>query len=94
MSTRWNRFYRSQLQDKELKALVETELENLRIGAKIAKLREKARLTQAKLAAKSGMASSKISAIENSPQNLTVGTLIKIAQAANKKLDIRFLSIA
>lgn len=94
MSTRWNRFYRSQLQDEELKALVETELENLRIGAKIAKLRGKARLTQAKLAAKSGMASSKISAIENSTQNLTVGTLIKIAQATNKKLDIRFLSTA
>ena len=88
--TRWERFYRKQMEDKELKALVEQELEALRIGEKIAALREQEGLTQTKLAAKAGMPSSKISAIENSPLNLEVATLVRIAHAANRKLKISF----
>ncbi|MBI4442920.1 MAG: helix-turn-helix transcriptional regulator [Acidobacteria bacterium] len=88
--TRWNRFYQKQMEDKEFKALVEEELEVLRIGAKIAALREEEGLTQTKLAARAGMPSSKISAIENSPHNLEIATLIRIARAANRKLRIDF----
>lgn len=90
MPTRWNRFYKRQLDDERLKTLVEEELASLRIGAQIAKVREEEKLTQTKLAARAGMPSSKISAIENSPKNLTVGTLVRIARAANRKLKIRF----
>ncbi len=88
--TRWNRFYREQLEDKKLKTLVEQELEAMRIGEKIAALREEEGLTQTKLAAKAGMPSSKISALENEPQNLEIATLIRIARAANRKLRISF----
>ena len=88
--TRWNRFYQKQMEDEEFKALVEEELEVLRIGAKIAALREEEGLTQTKLAAKTGMASSKISALENSPHNLEIATLIRIARAANRRLEINF----
>ena len=88
--TRWNRFYQKQMEDKELKALVEEELEVLRIGAKIAALREEEGLTQTKLAARTGMPSSKISALENSPHNLEIATLIRIARAANRRLEINF----
>ena len=88
--TRWNRFYQKQMEDKELKALVEEELEVLRIGAKIAALREEEGLTQTKLAARAGMPSSKISAIENSPHNLEIATLVRIARAANRELKISF----
>ena|SRR3989338_7281187 len=88
--TRWNRFYEKQIEDKELKALVEEELEVLRIGAKIAALREEEGLTQTKLAARAGMPSSKISAIENSPHNLEIATLVRIARAANRELKISF----
>jgi DNA-binding XRE family transcriptional regulator len=91
MSTRWDRFYQRKLQDKEIKALVEAELQALQIGVKIAKLREEEKLTQTRLASRAGMPSSKISAIENSTPNLTVSTLIKIAQAANRKLEIHFV---
>ena len=87
---RWNRFYEKQMEDKELKALVEEGLEVLRIGAKIAALREEEGLTQTKLAAKTGMPSSKISAIENSPHNLEIATLVRIARAANRELKISF----
>lgn len=88
--TRWNRFYQKQLEDKKLKALVEQELEALRIGEKIARLRDEEGLTQTKLAAKAGMPSSKISVIENAPQNLEIVTLLKIARAANRRLKISF----
>ena len=90
MKTRWNRFYQKQLEDQELKALVEQELEALHIGAQIAALRKQEGLTQTKLAARAGMPSSKISAIENSPQNLEIATLVRIARAANRKLKITF----
>ena len=88
--TRWNRFYHKQLRDKKLKALVEQELEALRIGEKIAALRQEEGLTQTKLAAKAGMPGSKISAIENEPQNLEIATLVRIAHAAKRKLKISF----
>jgi transcriptional regulator with XRE-family HTH domain len=88
--TRWNRFYEKQMEDQEVRALVEEELEVLRIGAKIAALREEEGLTQTKLAARAGMPSSKISAIENSPHNLEIATLVRIARAANRELQISF----
>jgi len=86
---RWKRFYREQLRDEELKALVEQELDALRIGEQIARLRREKVLTQTRLAARAGMPASKISAIENSPHNLELSTLVRIAFAANKKVKIR-----
>ena len=88
--TRWNRFYENQLEDKKFKAMVEHELEVLRLGKKIAALREEEGLTQTKLAARAGMPSSKISAIENSPKNLEIATLVRIARATDRKLKISF----
>lgn len=90
MNTRWNRFYRAQLKDQELKKLVEQELVSLRLGVQIARLRKEEGLTQTRLAARAGMPSSKISAIENSPQNLELSTLVKIALAANRKVKVSF----
>ena len=88
--TRWNRYYRKQMQDKEFKALVEQELASLRIGARLAAVREEEGLTQTRLAARAGMASSKVSAIENQPQNLELGTLVRLALAANRKIKVTF----
>jgi len=88
--TRWNRFYEKQLENKKLRAMVEQELEGLRIGKQIAALRKQAGLTQTKLAAKAGMPSSKISTIENNPKNLEIATLVRIARATNRKLRISF----
>lgn len=88
--TRWKKFYEAQMEDEELRALVEEELEALNIGEKIAKLREEKGLTQTRLAARAGIAASKVSAIENAPQNVEIATLIRIARAANKKLKINF----
>ncbi len=91
-ATRWEKFYESEMEDKELSALVEEEIEALRIGEKIAELRKESGLTQTRLAARAGIAASKVSAIENNPQNVEVATLIKLARAANKKVRISFVS--
>ena len=88
--TRWNRYYQRQLEDRKFKALVEQELAGLRIGAQLAAVREEEKLTQTQLAARAGMASSKVSAIENQPQNLELGTLIKLAHAARRKVKVTF----
>jgi hypothetical protein len=50
VATRWNRFYEKQMEDEGLRKLVERELENLELGVQIAKLREKEKLSQTKLA--------------------------------------------
>jgi DNA-binding XRE family transcriptional regulator len=88
--SRWKRFYRKQMENKKLRALVEQELAMLEIGEKIAALREEEGMTQTHLAARAGMPSSKISAIESAPHNLEIATLVRIARAANRKLKIRF----
>ena len=93
MKTNWDKFYDEQMQNKQFAALVEDELAKLRIGSEIASMREEERLTQTALAARAGMPSSKISAIEAAPRNLTLETLIRIARAANRRLEIKFTSV-
>lgn len=46
MPTRWDRFYKRQLEDEKLKVLVEEELAALRVGAQIAKVREEGKITR------------------------------------------------
>jgi len=91
MRTRWNRFYKNQMEDERLRELVERELENLQLGVQIAKLREEEKLSQTKLAARADMSAPKISAIENEPRNLTIATLIRVAHALGSKVEIRLV---
>ncbi len=91
MATRWNRFYKKRMEDERLRQLVERELENLQLGIQIAKLREEEKLSQTKLAAMADMSAPKISAIENEPRNLTIGTLIRVAHALGSKVEIKFV---
>lgn len=91
MGTRWNRFYKKQMEDECLRELVERELENLQLGVQIAKLREEEKLSQTKLAARAEMSAPKISAIENEPRNLTIATLIRLAHALGSKVEIRLV---
>jgi transcriptional regulator with XRE-family HTH domain len=79
------------MEDEGLRKLVERELENLELGVQIAKLREKEKLSQTKLAALADMSAPKISAIENEPRNLTIATLIRVAHALGSKVEIKFV---
>ena len=91
MTTRWKRFYRKQMEDEKLRELVESELENLQLGVQIAKLRAEENLSQTKLAAKAEMSAPKISAMENEPRNLTIGTLIRVAHALDSRVEIKLV---
>ena len=77
MATRWDRYYKRQLEDPEMKKLVEQELAALNIGVQIARLRAERHLTQTQLAAKAGMSAPKISAIESSTKNVELATALE-----------------
>ncbi len=91
MTTRWNRYFRQQMENKRLRTLVERELESLRLGVQIARLREQEKLSQTKLAALAEMSAPKISAMENEPQNLTLATLIRVANALGSRVEIKLV---
>jgi transcriptional regulator with XRE-family HTH domain len=79
------------MRDPELRRLVEEELKALRVGSEIARLRVRCRLSQAELASRAGMSPPNLSRIENSPgQNLTLGTLVRLARAMDRDVAIRF----
>lgn len=61
----------------------------VRMAIQIARARERARLTQAQLARAVGTTQSVISRIERADQNLTLGTLSKIADALHRSLFIQ-----
>jgi transcriptional regulator with XRE-family HTH domain len=93
MATRWNRYFEQQLEDPEMKDLVERELAALRLGATIAKMRETRNLTQTQLAALAGMSASKISAIETGPKNVELATVIRIATALGYQFRPEFVPV-
>jgi transcriptional regulator with XRE-family HTH domain len=90
--TRWDRYYKRQMENPKMRKLVQEELADLEIGIKIARLREQADMNQTELAARAGMNASKISRIETSARNVTVATLHRIAHALGSKLSIDFVS--
>ena len=91
MSTRWKRFDGQQMEDVNLRDLVEKELDSLQLGVQIAKLRTAENMSQTKLAARAEMSAPKISAMENEPRNLTIGTLIRVAHALDRRVEIKLV---
>ena len=90
-ATNWERYYQQQMKEPEFRALVEAELRALRVGVHLARLRERRGLSQTQLAARAGMSAPNISRIETSPaQNLTLGTLLRLAGALNYYVGITF----
>jgi len=93
MASRFERYYKKQLKNPEIRRVIEKELAGLELGVKIAKLREKQKLNQTQLAARSGMNASKISLIETSPQNLTLNTLARVASALEATIRIELIPL-
>ncbi len=93
MTTRLDRYYKQQMQDPEMRELVEKELVDLELGIKIARLRERENLNQTQLAARAGMNASKISLIETSTRNVTLSTLARVAYALNTRIKIEFVPV-
>jgi DNA-binding Xre family transcriptional regulator len=89
--TNWDRYFQAQMRDSGLRRLVEEELKALRVGSEIVRLRVRSRLSQAELASRAGMSPPNLSRIERSPgQNLTLGTLVRLARAMDRDVAIRF----
>lgn len=90
-TTNWHVYFQKQMGDSEMKGLIEEELKALRIGAELAKIRQRKGLSQTQLAAKAGMSAPNISRIENSPgQNLTLGTMLKLFSALGYEVSFDF----
>ena len=89
--TNWDLYFRKQLGESRMRGLIEEEIESLRVGTQIAKMRQKNRLSQSQLAARAGMSAPNISRIETSPaQNITLETLVKIARALGRGVEVTF----
>jgi len=93
MATRWSNYYARQLQDPEMRGLVEKELASLNVGIQIARLREQLGLSQTQLAARAGMSAPKISVLECSPKDAKLSTLIRIARALGLDLKVEFVQV-
>lgn len=87
--TNWDRYFQSQMQDAELRTLVETERAALAIGHRLATLRRKRKLSQTQVAAALRMSPATISRLEHNAHNVTIETLLKVARALGAALDIR-----
>lgn len=90
-TTNWDLYFQKQLGDPQMKGLIEEELKSLRIGAELAKIRQRRGLSQTQLAAKVGMSAPNISRIENSPsQNLTLETMLKLFGVLGYEVSFKF----
>jgi predicted XRE-type DNA-binding protein len=78
--------------NRELNALFQRELTRLKLANQILKLREQENLSQAQLARRIGTHQSAVARMEqNTYRGYTVATLAKIAAAAGKRLEVRFV---
>jgi transcriptional regulator with XRE-family HTH domain len=92
MRNRFENYIARKMKNAEFKRLVDDEIAALKVGTQIAKLRQRAGLTQTQLAALAGMSAPKISDIERSARNVTFATIVRIASALGSRVDINFKS--
>lgn len=83
-----------ELQDPEFKRHYEEASIKWRVAMQIVEARHKANLTQGELARQIGDKQQNVSRIERGEQNVTIGTLDKIAKAVGGQLMVRIESKA
>ena len=71
-----------------MRRLYDESGKQLEVAYKITKLRKQAHISQAELAKRIGTTQSNIARMESGQQNLTLGTLSKIAHTFKKDLEI------
>lgn len=89
----WSRYAARKLRDPRFRAAADAQLEVLRVGVEIAKLRERRGLTQTQLAAMLGTTASAISRIEDGA-NITLKMLTRIAQTLRARAEVRLRPVA
>lgn len=86
-----NKDLKEKFKDKEFKRLYEVECAKVALAQKIAELRQNNNLRQVDLAKRLGTSQQFISQIETGEEkNLTIATLIKIAECLGRDINISF----
>ena len=86
-----NGYLKEKLKDKEFRRLYEIERAKVALAQKIAEMRQEKHLNRKELAAKLGVSQQFISQIETGEgKNLTLDTLIRIAESLGHKVKISF----
>ena len=76
--------------DRNLRKKIEAGVQRLKVISQIVDMREKLKLTQAELGRRIGASQPFIARIENDEtSNLSLETLVKIAEALNGEIDIK-----
>jgi DNA-binding phage protein len=92
MKTAWDDFVEEQLQDPEVRATYEEEVRLLTIGIELAKQRKVKGLTQAQVASAMGTSTPQLSRTERRPENVTMRTLMRYADAMGMELDVKLVA--
>jgi DNA-binding Xre family transcriptional regulator len=86
-----NGYFKEKLKDKEFRRLYEIERAKVALAQKIAEMRQEKHLNQKELAARLGVSQQFVSQIETGEgKNLTLDTLIRIAESLGHKVKISF----
>jgi HTH-type transcriptional regulator / antitoxin HipB len=92
MKTAWDKFVEEQLEDTVVRAAFEEETRLLSIGVELAKHRKSKGLTQAQLAAAMRTSTPQLSRTERRPENVTMRTLMRYADAMGMELDVKLVA--
>lgn len=91
MPNDFDEILKREIKDPEFKKAYDEFGKQLEIAYQILQLRKKKKMSQADLAEKIGTTQSNVARMEAGQQNLTTGTLHKIAEAFNCELKVAFI---
>ena len=94
MTTAWDQYLKQQLKKPEVCLAFEEETKVLNIGIQLAQRRKLKELTQAQVAEKIGTSTPQLSRTERRPENVTIRTLMRYADAVGMNLDVRLVEKA
>jgi DNA-binding phage protein len=91
MTTAWDEYLKQQLKKPKVRLAFEEETKVLNIGVQLAHRRKLKGLTQAQVAERIGTSTPQLSRTERRPENVTMRTLMRYADAVGMNLDIRLV---
>jgi len=92
MKTAWDEFVEQQLESPVVRAGYKEEVRLLRIGMELARQRKSKGFTQAQLATAMGTSTPQLSRTERRPENVTMRTLMRYADAIGMELDVKLVA--
>ena len=92
VKTAWDEFVQEQMQDPKVRASCQEESRLLSIGIELARLRKSRGLTQAQLAQTMGTSTPQLSRTERRPENATMRTLMRFADAMGMEIEFKLVA--